>query len=157
DERTATDALALIRVDYELLPTVLTIEDALAHDDDAHKVNPFARHGNVSKHVALSFGDVDGELAGSHVTLRETFEYAGSTHVPIEPHCAIGVPEGNGVVTVYSSTQVPHYLHRELSRVLRIPADRIRVIQPTVGGGFGGKSEPFDLEFCVAFLALKTG
>jgi 4-hydroxybenzoyl-CoA reductase subunit alpha len=136
---------------------VLTVEDALRYDDDAHKVNPFARHGNVSKHVALSFGDVDGELARSHVTVEQAFEYAGSTHVPIEPHCAIGVPELNGVVTVYSSTQVPHYLHRELSRVLRMPADRIRVIQPVVGGGFGGKSEPFDLEFCVAFLAMQTG
>jgi len=157
DELTATEALALIDVDYEVLPAVLSIDDALAHDDDAHKVNPFAKKGNVSKHVALAFGDVDAALAQSDVVLEETFEYAGSTHVPIEPHCAIGVPELNGVITVYSSTQVPHYLHRDLARVLRIPADRIRVIQPVVGGGFGGKSEPFDLEFCVAFLALKTG
>jgi len=157
DERTAAEALALIDVEYELLPNVLTVEDALAHDDDAHKVNPFAKHGNVSKHVALSFGDVEGALARSPVRIAQTFEYAGSTHVPIEPHCAIGVPEWNGVVTVYSSTQVPHYLHRELARVLQMPADRIRVIQPVVGGGFGGKSEPFDLEFCVAFLALQTG
>ncbi|MEO6461623.1 MAG: molybdopterin cofactor-binding domain-containing protein, partial [Candidatus Eisenbacteria bacterium] len=95
--------------------------------------------------------------AGSAVTLTQDFHYAGSTHVPIEPHCAIGVPEMNGVITVYSSTQVPHYLHRDLAKVLRIPPDRVRVIQPTVGGGFGGKSEPFDLEFCVAWLALKTG
>jgi len=157
DELTATEALALIDVDYEVLPSVLTIEDALAHEDEPHQVNPFAKKGNVSKHVALAFGDVDGALAQSDVVLEETFEYAGSTHVPIEPHCAIGVPELNGVITVYTSTQVPHYLHRELARVLRMPADRIRVIQPVVGGGFGGKSEPFDLEFCVAWLALKTG
>ena len=157
DERTAAEALALIEVDYEVLPTVLTIEDALAHDDEPHQVNSFAKKGNVSKHVGLTFGDVDGALAASDVTLEETFEYAGSTHVPIEPHCAIGVPEMNGVITVYSSTQVPHYLHRELARVLEMPADRIRVIQPTVGGGFGGKSEPFDLEFCVAWLARATG
>ncbi len=157
DERTATEALALVKVDYELLPTVLTIDDALAHDDDAHKVNPFAKHGNISKQVTLTFGDVDGALASSDIELEQEFFYAGSTHVPIEPHCAIGVPELNGVITVYSSTQVPHYLHRDLAKVLRIPADRVRVIQPTVGGGFGGKSEPFSLEFCVAFLALKTG
>ncbi len=157
DERTAAEALALVRVDYELLPNVLTIDDALAHDDDAHKVNPFAKHGNISKQVTLTFGDVDGALAASDIELEQEFFYAGSTHVPIEPHCAIGVPELNGVITVYSSTQVPHYLHRDLAKVLRIPADRVRVIQPTVGGGFGGKSEPFSLEFCVAFLALKTG
>ncbi|MGH7725177.1 MAG: xanthine dehydrogenase family protein molybdopterin-binding subunit [Candidatus Eiseniibacteriota bacterium] len=157
DERTAQDALALIDVVYEPLPTVLTIDDALAHEDDAHKVNPFAKKGNVSKHVRLSFGDVEGALSGSDVAIEQEFFYAGSTHTPIEPHCAIGVPEQNGVITVYSSTQVPHYLHRELARVLEIPADRIRVIQPIVGGGFGGKSEPFDLEFCVAWLALRTG
>ena len=157
DERTATEALRHIQVDYEILPAVLSIEDALAHEDDAHKVNPFAKKGNVSKQVTLTFGDVESALASSDVVLEQDFHYAGSTHVPIEPHCAIGVPEMNGVITVYSSTQVPHYLHRDLAKVLRIPADRVRVIQPTVGGGFGGKSEPFDLEFCVAFLALKTG
>ena len=157
DERTAAEALALVKVEYELLPTVLTIDEALAHDDDAHKVNPFAKHGNISKQVTLTFGDVDGALAASDIELEQEFFYAGSTHVPIEPHCAIGVPELNGVITVYSSTQVPHYLHRDLAKVLRIGADRVRVIQPTVGGGFGGKSEPFSLEFCVAFLALKTG
>jgi 4-hydroxybenzoyl-CoA reductase subunit alpha len=157
DERTAAAALRDIVVDYELLPAVLTIEDALAHEDDDHKVNPFAKRGNISKQVTLTFGDVDAALAASDVTLEQDFHYAGSTHVPIEPHCAIGVPELNGVITVYSSTQVPHYLHRDLAKVLRIPADRVRVIQPTVGGGFGGKSEPFDLEFCVAFLALRTG
>ncbi len=157
DERTATEALRLIDVDYEILPAVLTIEDALRYDDDAHKVNAFARHGNISKHVKLTFGDVDAALASADVRIAQDFRYAGSTHVPIEPHCAIGVPEMNGVITVYSSTQVPHYLHRDLAKVLRIPPDRVRVIQPTVGGGFGGKSEPFDLEFCVAWLALKTG
>jgi len=52
---------------------------------------------------------------------------------------------------------VPHYLHRELARVLEVPYDRVRVIQPPVGGAFGGKSEPFDLEFCVAKLAMVTG
>jgi 4-hydroxybenzoyl-CoA reductase alpha subunit len=157
DELTAQEALAAIVVDYELLPNVLSIEDALAHEDDAHKVNPFAKRGNVSKHVLLSFGDVEGGLAAADVALEQDFYYAGSTHVPIEPHCAIGVPELNGVITVYSSTQVPHYLHRDLAHVLGIGPDRVRVIQPVVGGGFGGKSEPFDLEFCVAYLALQTG
>jgi 4-hydroxybenzoyl-CoA reductase subunit alpha len=52
---------------------------------------------------------------------------------------------------------VPHYLHRELARVLDLDVARIRVVQPAVGGAFGGKSEPFDLEFCVAALSRKTG
>lgn len=52
---------------------------------------------------------------------------------------------------------MPHYLHRELAKVLELDPATVRVIQPHVGGGFGGKSEPFDLEFCVAKLAMKTG
>jgi 4-hydroxybenzoyl-CoA reductase subunit alpha len=64
---------------------------------------------------------------------------------------------GVGRLTVWSSTQVPHYLHRELAKVLELDPARVRVVQPAVGGGFGGKSEPFDLEFCVARLAMKTG
>ena len=58
---------------------------------------------------------------------------------------------------MWSSTQVPHYLHRELARVLDVDVAKVRVVQPLVGGAFGGKSEPFDLEFCVAKLAMITG
>ncbi len=97
--------------------------------------------------------------------------FEGTTHTPIEPHCAIGLwepdgrgprpgparPRAPGKLTVWSATQVPHYLHRELARVLEVDPARVRVIQPLVGGAFGGKSEPFDLEFCVAKLAMKTG
>ena len=155
DERTAADALRGIEVEYEILPAVLTVEDALSHPEN--QVNPFAKAGNVSKHVHLAFGDVDGGLARSDEVVRDTWFYAGSTHAPIEPHCAIGDFGPEGVLTLYSSTQVPHYLHRELARVLEMPMDRIRVIQPGVGGAFGGKSEPFDLEFAVARLSQKTG
>src|SRR5439155_25786381 len=62
-----------------------------------------------------------------------------------------------GFLTFWSGTQVAHYLHRDLARVLGLPAQRIRVIQPVVGGAFGGKSEPFSLEFCAAKLSMVTG
>src|SRR5262249_7050424 len=87
----------------------------------------------------------------------ETFYYEGSTHTPIEPHCAIGNYDADGNLTVWSSTQIPHYVHRELSRVLELPEARVRVIQPFLGGAFGGKSDPFSLEFVVAKLSMKTG
>src|SRR5207248_44070 len=88
---------------------------------------------------------------------RETYRYAGSTHVPIEPHCAVARIDADGNLTVWSSTQIPHYVHRELSRVLGLQQSKVRVIQPLLGGAFGGKSDPFALEFCVAKLAMKTG
>jgi CO/xanthine dehydrogenase Mo-binding subunit len=155
DERTAEEALALVRVDYEVLPAVLSPEAALAHPEI--KVNEKAKVGNITKHVNLQFGDVDGAVAHAAAVAHEQYEYAGSTHVPIEPHCAVARVDADGNLTVWSSTQIPHYLHRELSRVLGMPPARVRVIQPLLGGAFGGKSDPFSLEFCVAKLALKTG
>ncbi|HWT84338.1 MAG TPA: molybdopterin cofactor-binding domain-containing protein, partial [Myxococcales bacterium] len=155
DERTAEEALRLIEVDYEVLPALLTPEDALAHPEI--KVNEKAKVGNITKHVNLQFGDVDGAVAGAKAVVRETYRYAGSTHVPIEPHCAVARIDADGNLTVWSSTQIPHYVQRELSRVLGLPQSKVRVIQPLLGGAFGGKSDPFALEFCVAKLAMKTG
>src|SRR5205807_550193 len=65
--------------------------------------------------------------------------------------------DADGNLTVWSSTQIPHYVHRELARVLGLSQSKVRVIQPLLGGAFGGKSDPFALEFCVAKLAMKTG
>ena len=155
DERTAEDALKLIRVDYEVLPAVLSPEDALAHPEI--KVNEKAKVGNITKHVNLQFGDVDRAVASAAAVAHESYAYAGSTHVPIEPHCAVARVDADGNLTVWSSTQIPHYVHRELSRVLGLSPAKVRVIQPLLGGAFGGKSDPFSLEFCVAKLALKTG
>ena len=155
DERTAEEALRLIEVDYEVLPAVLTPEDALAHPEI--KVNEKAKVGNITKHVNLQFGDVDQAVAEAKAVARETYRYAGSTHVPIEPHCAVARIDADGNLTVWSSTQIPHYVQRELSRVLGLPQSKVRVIQPLLGGAFGGKSDPFALEFCVAKLAMKTG
>jgi 4-hydroxybenzoyl-CoA reductase alpha subunit len=155
DERTAEEALDLIRVDYQVLPAVLTPEDALAHPEI--KVNEKAKVGNITKHVQLEFGPVDEAVAGAAAVAHETYLYAGSTHAPIEPHCAVARCDADGNLTVWSSTQIPHYVHRELARVLGLPPAKVRVIQPLLGGAFGGKSDPFSLEFCVAKLALKTG
>ncbi len=152
DEPSARAGLAAIAVDYEVLPAVLDPEEALAHPEI--KVNPSAREGNVSKHVDLSFGDVEGAFANADVVIEEEYRFESNTHAALEPHCAIGDADFDGNLTLYSSTQVPHYLHRALAKVLGLGAERIRVIQPAVGGGFGGKSEPFDLELCAAKLAL---
>jgi CO/xanthine dehydrogenase Mo-binding subunit len=155
DEATAARAAAAVAVTWEVLPHVLDPDAALR--PDAPQVNAAARHGNITKSVQLAFGDVDAELARSDVIASGEYAFHGTTHAALEPHCAIGVWEPQGVLTVTSTTQVAHYLHRELARVLGLPEDRVRVIQPPLGGAFGGKSEPLDLEFCVAKLAMITG
>jgi 4-hydroxybenzoyl-CoA reductase subunit alpha len=154
DEDTAIAACEAIEVLYEPLPAYYEPEDALAGE---HKINPFARRGNLSKDVVLEFGDVEQSLADADVVIEGDYFFEGTTHGAIEPHCAVALVEPNGMLTVWSATQVSHYLHRELAKVLERPAHTIRVIQPPLGGAFGGKSEPFDLEFCVAKLAEKTG
>lgn len=154
DEDTAIEALSRIRVDYEPLAALFDPEEALASETT---INPYARTGNLHKRVELAFGDVDAELAKAELVVEGDYFFEGTTHAALEPHCALAASDPSGLLTVWSSTQVPHYLHRELARVLEIPARRVRVIQPAVGGAFGGKSEPFDLELCAAKLALVTG
>ena len=160
DEETANAALDAIEVEYEELPFYLDPEEALTDQAAAvpiHDSKREGRNGNVTKKVELEFGPVDDLMGESEVVVEGDYFFHGTTHAPIEPHCAIGNVDADGLLTVWSSTQVPHYLQRELARVLELDVARIRVVQPAVGGAFGGKSEPFDLEFCVALLALKTG
>jgi 4-hydroxybenzoyl-CoA reductase alpha subunit len=155
DEDTAIAACDAIRIEYEPLPALYDPEAALAAPPE-QQINPYAKKGNLSKEVLLEFGDVDGLIAGADLVVAGEYFFEGTTHAAIEPHCALAHVEPNGLLTVWSATQVSHYLHRELSKVLKLPANRIRVIQPPLGGAFGGKSEPFDLEFCVAKLAMIT-
>jgi 4-hydroxybenzoyl-CoA reductase subunit alpha len=160
DEETAIRAIDLIKVEWEVLPAVFEPEDALAedaplvHDQDWKGRD---RKNNICKTVDLTFGDMDAAFASADVVVDDRWFYEGNTHAPIEPHCAVGAWSPDDQLTVWSSTQVPHYLHRELSRILDISQAKVRVIQPALGGAFGGKSEPFDLEFCVALLSKKAG
>ncbi len=154
-ELIAEEALRLIRVDYEVLDAVHDIESALAHPE--WKVNEKASEGNISKKVLLEFGAVEAALDASDEVIEGEYWYEGSTHAPIETHCALADFDPTGFLTLWSSTQVAHYLHRDLAKVLELPTQRIRVIQPTVGGAFGGKSEAFSLEFCAAKLSMVTG
>ena len=154
DEDTAVRALELIAVEYEPLHAFLEPEDALRQVEP--KIHEDKKN-NVSKHVLLDFGDVDAAIAGADVTVEGEFGFHSTTHAPIEPHCAVARVSPDGVLTVWSATQITHYVHRALAKVLGLPEQQIRVIQPCLGGAFGGKSDPFSLEFCVAKLALITG
>ena len=158
DEDTANEALELIEVEYEVLPYYLDPEEALVNPETPiHDPKKAGQNGNVSKNVHLEFGYVDAMMMQADVVVEGDYYFEGTTHTAIEPHCAIGYFAPSGKLTVWSATQVPHYLHRELARVLDLDVATVRVIQPPVGGAFGGKSEPFDLEFCVAKLAMITG
>ncbi|MFT7485525.1 MAG: 4-hydroxybenzoyl-CoA reductase subunit alpha [Candidatus Paceibacteria bacterium] len=161
DEDTANAAVKLIQVEYEVLHAFLDPEEALRVTEPAiHEQEPRkdgSSRGNVSKHVKLEFGDVDGALKSSDVIVSHDYGFHGTNHAAIEPHCAVANFSPDGLLTVQSSTQITHYVQRALARVLELPESKVRVIQPTLGGAFGGKSDPFSLEFCVAKLSMITG
>ncbi len=155
DEDTANAALELIDVEYEELHAYMDPRDALERDEPQIHAN--RKNNNVSKHVELEFGDVEGARESADLVVNGHYEFHGSTHTAIEPHCAVARVSPEGILTLWSSTQISHYVHRALARVLEWEPQKIRVIQPCLGGAFGGKSDPFSLEFCVAKLSQITG
>jgi len=154
DEDTAFEALSLIRVDYEPLEPILSIEEALTREDV--KIHEDSKRGNVFKEVHLSFGDLEAGFAKADHVRDDWFFFEGNTHAPIESQSCVANGEANGNVTLWTCTQVPHYLHRELEKVLGVPRARIRVVATPNGGAFGGKSDPFAHEFAACLLALRT-
>lgn len=152
EELTAFEALDLIDVEYEILATISDPEEALA--TPAPRIHDYSDEGNIHKRVSLEFGDVEKSFAEADEIFEDLFFYQGSTHLPIEQHASVAVKDPDGKLTIWSSTQTPHYLHRALAKVLEMPAAHIRVIATPNGGGFGGKSDPFNHEIVVAKAAL---
>ena len=154
-EEIATEALDLIDVKYELLRAFPDAIDAVEHPDPA--IHDYADAGNIHKLIDLEFGDVDAGFREADLVREDLFFFEGNTHLPMEQHAAAADWSPGGRLTVWSSTQTPHYVHRALAKVLELPAARIRVIACPNGGGFGGKSDPFSHEIVVAKLAMLTG
>jgi 4-hydroxybenzoyl-CoA reductase subunit alpha len=154
-EDAAFEAALRVRVDYDPLPTIASFDDALATPEP--QIHDYADRGNLHKVVSMRFGDLDAGFAAADEVFEDLFFYDGNTHLPMEQHCAVAVPEDDDRLTLYSSTQTPHYVHRALTRVLELPPSRIRVVAAPNGGGFGGKSDPFNHEIVAAKMALKLG
>ncbi len=153
-EEIATAAVELIDVQYESLPCVRTPQDALRDTDNP--IHDYGDHGNIHKLVHLEFGDVDEAIANAHHVREDLSFFEGSTHLPMEQHACVA-QWVDDKITLWSSTQTPHYVHRALAEVLELPPAAIRVIACPNGGGFGGKSDPFSHEMVAAKLAMLTG
>ncbi|MDQ2977938.1 MAG: molybdopterin-dependent oxidoreductase, partial [Acidobacteriota bacterium] len=155
DEDAANDALAAIEVEYEDLPSIGSIEQAVATPEP--RIHDYGDGGNFHKLVSMEFGDLEEGFARADRIYDDLFFYEGSTHLPLEQHAALADFGPDGKLTLWSATQTPHYVHRALAKVLEMPAARIRVIATPNGGGFGGKSDPFSHEIVVAHLSRVTG
>jgi 4-hydroxybenzoyl-CoA reductase alpha subunit len=155
EEEIAAAACDAIAVEYEVLEPVMSIEAALAQPKD-ERIQEYGGPNNIHKLVSLEFGDMDGGFARAAHVREDVFFFQGNTHLPMEQHSAVATYV-DGRVTLWSSTQVVHYVHRALAKVLELPMNRIRVIGAAHGGGFGGKTDPFAHEIIVAKLAMLTG
>ena len=155
DEETAEQACRLIDVAWEPLPALMSIEESLAHPEV--RIHEYGDGPNVHKSVALQFGDVEAAFARADLVREDTFYYEGSTHLPLEQHAAVAHWGPDGKLTLWSSTQTPHYVHRLLAKILDVPAAHVRVVAAPVGGGFGGKLDPFAHEIAACHLSRLTG
>jgi 4-hydroxybenzoyl-CoA reductase subunit alpha len=158
EEEVAEAALRAIRVDYEVLEPVMSIEEALQEpsDEPIHERSYTRQPANLHRRVSYEFGDLEAGFAAAEHVREDVFFFQGNTHLPLEQHSAVATYV-DGKLTLWSSTQVVHYVHRALARVLELPMNRIRVIGAAHGGGFGGKTDPFAHELVAARLAMVTG
>ncbi|MEY4830864.1 MAG: hypothetical protein RLZZ562_2660, partial [Planctomycetota bacterium] len=155
-EEQAWDACRKVEVEYELLQTVGGVHEAAATNEP--RLHDYGVRGNIHRLENLEFGDLqDGFARADHIR-EDTVFFEGNTHLPMEQHATLAHFDKDGKLTIWSSTQTPHYLHRALARVLHpLPAHHIRVIACPNGGGFGGKSDPFNHEIAAAKMSMLTG
>lgn len=156
-EEIAEQACKLIKVKYFPLKEFLEIDESLNDVGENEKIHEYGKfNNNIHKKAELRFGDQQQGIKEADVTSKMFFEFEGINHGFTEPHAATAFWDENGL-TITTATQVPHYLHRALAKVMEVPLNRVRVIKPYLGGGFGGKSDPFPHEIIVSHLARKTG
>ena len=155
DEETAWEATRRIRVEYAPLLAVGSPAEAAVTDEP--RIHEYGDRGNVHKYINLQFGDVERGFAESDHVREDIFYYEGNTHLPLEQHACLAEYDPEHKITIRSSTQTPHYLHKALAKVLDMPASNICVIACPNGGGFGGKSDPFNHEIAAAAMSRKIG
>jgi CO/xanthine dehydrogenase Mo-binding subunit len=170
DPDAAEEALARIEVDYEELPAILDVHEALkknaplVHDSvkvpesgfaDLAEIRP-VEGTNVCTHFKLRRGDVEKGFAESDRIFEDTFTLPAAQHAFLEPHACIAAVEPGQRLTVWSTTQNPFVVRTQLANIFKLPVSRVRVIVPYLGGGYGGKVYP-KVEPLTVALALKAG
>jgi len=150
-EKAAEEALELIKVDYEELPGVFSAEEAL--QPGAPLVH---EKGNLVQHTKVRKGDVEKGFSQSDVIVERTFRTQAVKHIYLEPECSVAALDHQGNLTVWTSTQYVFRDRRQIAPVLGLPVNKVRVVQMTTGGGFGGKDD-ITTEILAGLAALKTG
>lgn len=153
DEDTALEAIELIRVEYDPLPPVLKLEEALSegaplvHED---------RKGNIASSSVIRRGEIEQGWRESDIILEEKFKTPFVHALYMEPQCCIAMVDASGGLILYLPIQTPYLTRNMIARILGMPLHKIKIIQTHMGGAFGGKLDT-SLHFIAALLALKAG
>ncbi|MBI3241824.1 MAG: molybdopterin-dependent oxidoreductase [Chloroflexi bacterium] len=156
----AKEAVKLIEVEYEVLPSAFTPDEAMKpgapiiHDEpDAVGINDAGR--NIAATIHTTIGDIDKGLAESDHVFERTYHVHQVQQAHIEPHIVVTYWDEDERLVIRTSTQVPFHVRRMVAPLLGLPVKRIRVIKPRIGGGFGGKQEMLIEDLC-AHLTIAT-
>ena len=157
--REAYEAMAKVRVDYDALPTVFDVEEALKPGapvvNEAYPKNAFIYYDKYD-HQKLRFGDVERGLAESDHVLEQRYQMSPIEHAPTETNGSIAAPDTNGRYVVYTSTQALFFSLDTCAKILDVPSNTFHFIGGTVGGGFGGKVDTLTEPLCI-LGAMLTG
>jgi 4-hydroxybenzoyl-CoA reductase subunit alpha len=152
-EEIAEEALALIKVEYEVLPAVFTIEEAMA--DGA----PLLHEGferNINIHVPIVVGDVEQGFKDSYLVRENTFVSEEESYFMSEPLAVVANYTSEGVLEMWMPNAAPHMKAKALSNLLEMPLHKVHVRKIAIGGAFGGRSDIFPAEFICALLSIRA-
>ncbi len=152
DKDVAEEALSLIKVEYEELPAVFTPEEAMT--GDAPEVHE--KENNIAFGFTMNLGDEKKALSESSIEKEDTFIIPVVATSALEPHCSVALVDEYGRLALWSSSQVPFRVKKDLARILGLPEEKVRAIKPYVGGSFCGKVALQSGDVSAALLAMKT-
>ncbi len=157
----AEKALKLIQVEYEELPAIFNMDEAIGNSTILHPDKEgynfvYDPKKNIASNINEELGDVDEAMDNSDYVFENTYSTPYVQHAHIEPHISLSWLDENDRLVIRTATQVPHHVRRIVAEVLEIPINKIRVIKPRIGGGFGSKQEIIGEELCAA-VTLRTG
>lgn len=154
DMETALKAVSLIDLDIDIEPPIMSMDEAL--EPGAPQL--FEKYpGNVTAEVVQTFGDMDDAPKKADRVYTDHLLNKMQDGAFMEPQGCIAESDHRGNLTLWSSTQTPHYVQRTISMMLGIELGKVRVVKPAVGGGFGPKASASNLEIAACMLALRTG
>jgi xanthine dehydrogenase molybdenum-binding subunit len=160
----ALEALGLIEVEYEPLPPVLDVRDAMRDDapliKETQRTKSMAglsdKPSNIAQHIHLEQGDVEAEFAKADVIVEREFRNPMFHQGYIEPHASTAFWNNDGNVTIWTTTQAPFPVRQQVCDIVGLQPGKVKVVPTEIGGGFGGKTLVY-LEPVAALLSRKTG